>query len=117
MELMQKYTDRAVVLSLVGEVEMTSAAKIRANVERLIAEKRIHVVIDLSRATGADSSGLGTLVASLTNLRKVGGELALCSLGLEIRNVMEFTNVLDFFPVYASEEEACAAFESISRSA
>lgn len=110
MELLLKNRDPAVVLCLIGEVDMTSSNKIRDNIEQLIAEDKTKVVINLEAATGADSSGLGTLVAGLTNLRKAGGELALCCMGADMRNVMDITNVLNFFPVYETEDEACAAF-------
>ena len=56
-----------------------------------------------------DFNPFATLIACLTNVKKIGGTFTLCCMPLEIRNVMELANVMNFFQVYATEEEAVAA--------
>ncbi len=109
MEIEQKDLEHSVILILRGEVDLRSTNKLRANLDGLMAEKKNRVIVNLEFATGADSSGLGTLVAGLTRLKKAGGEMVLCCLSEDIRNIMEITSVLSFFPVYANEKEAGAA--------
>ena len=109
MDIEQRNRNSVVVLRFVGDLDMKSTSKIRTNIDRLIAEDKTRVAVNLETTTGADSSGLGTLVASLTLLKRAGGKLALCCMQQDVRNVMEITNVMSFFPVYNTEEEACNA--------
>jgi anti-sigma B factor antagonist len=109
LEIEQKELGHAVILILRGDVDLRSTDRVRSSLDRLIAEKKTRVVVNLERATGADSSGLGTLVAGLTRLKKIGGAMALCCLSEDMRNIMDITSVLSFFPVYESEDAAGAA--------
>jgi anti-sigma B factor antagonist len=72
------------------------------------------VILQLAETDFIDSSGLGALVQMSGVLKAAGGELKLCELSPFVRRVLEVTNLLTVFAVYAAEKEAMAAFSAAS---
>jgi anti-sigma B factor antagonist len=68
------------------------------------------VVLQLGEVNFIDSGGLGALVRQFGVLRAKGGDLKLCQLSPFLLQVLQVTNLLRIFPVYASETEAIQAF-------
>jgi len=68
------------------------------------------VVLQLEEVSFVDSAGLGTLVRLFGVLRAHGGDLKLCRLSPFLLQVLNVTNLLRIFPVYASERESIQAF-------
>ena len=89
---------------------------LRAEVERLMRETR-HVVLHMEEVTGMDSSGLGVIIRLLGALRAAHGDLKLCKLSEQLRNVFQITNLLGVVQIFDSEEEAFRAFSGDARPA
>ena len=68
------------------------------------------IVLNLAWIGYIDSSGLGTLVASLISARNRGAEIKFASVSPEVRRVLTSTNVHRLFGVYDSTEEAIKSF-------
>ena len=68
------------------------------------------IVLNLAWMGQIDSSGLGTLVASLISARNRGAEIKLAALSPKARRVLRITNVGRLFEVYESPEEAIKSF-------
>lgn len=74
---------------------------------------KTNVVIDLSTTSFMDSSGLGELLASLTSMRRVGGDVRLAGIESRIKNLFLVTRVLgSVFEDYASVEDAAQSFQT-----
>jgi anti-anti-sigma factor len=69
-----------------------------------------NVVLNLGEVSFLDSVGLGALVRNFGGLRAKGGDLKLCQVPPILLQVLQVTNLLRVFPIYASEEEAIQAF-------
>ena len=70
--------NQTVVLSIMGEIDHHSAAHLRGQVDRLIAEQRPKkLVLDLSSVDFMDSSGLGFIMGRTALLKEMGGELVI----------------------------------------
>jgi anti-sigma B factor antagonist len=68
------------------------------------------VLLDLHRVAFIDSSGLGALLACQRVIEGAGGQLKLCGLRPEVRAALELVRMDRLIDVYASREEALAAF-------
>jgi anti-sigma B factor antagonist len=68
------------------------------------------VVLQLGEVSFIDSVGLGALVRQFGGLRAKGGDLKLCQVSPFLLQVLQVTNLLRIFPIYASEAEAIQAF-------
>lgn len=68
-------------------------------------------MINLDKVSYIDSSGIGALISSLSNLKKYQGGLKICNVSGSVRKVFELTKLTSFFEIYDSEQEAISAFK------
>ncbi|MGQ9632186.1 MAG: STAS domain-containing protein [bacterium] len=99
------------ILDVDGEVDVYYSSAIEEKIKDLIKQGRKKVIVDLSKVTYMDSSGLGVLVGSLKNLRKVGGSLKIAEINPAIANIFEITKLDSFFDIYKTLDEAKGTFE------
>jgi len=64
------------------------------------------VVIDLSNVTFIDSSGLSVIISLFKRLNALEGELILCGLGEQPKELLEITQLIRLFKVVETYEEA-----------
>lgn len=67
-----------------------------------------HLVLDLARCDFIDSSGLGTLIYLKTHARPPCESIALIHVSDRIKHLLELTNTIIQFPVFANLEAATA---------
>ncbi len=82
---------------------------LRSHVAYLLRDRR-SIVMHVGDVAFIDSSGVGTMVRSLTSTRQAGGDLKLCSVPEPIRKVLELSHLSKLFDAHDSEENAVAAF-------
>jgi anti-sigma B factor antagonist len=82
---------------------------LRAHVAWLLRDRR-SIVLHLGEVGFIDSSGLGTMVRTLTSTRQVHGDLKLCNVPEHVRKVLELSHLTKLFDSHESEENAVAAF-------
>ena len=87
---------------------------LRAEVERLMKETR-QIVLHMEEVGGMDSSGLGVIVRLLGALRAAHGDLKLCKLSPQLRQVFQITNLLGVVQICETEEEALQSFSAHAR--
>jgi anti-anti-sigma factor len=80
-----------------------------AHIGWLLHDRR-SIVLHMSEVAFVDSSGLGTMVRTLTATRKKGGDIKLCNVPAHVRKVLELTHLMAMFDAHESEENAIAAF-------
>jgi anti-anti-sigma factor len=86
------------------------ADELRRIVLDLLNETK-RIVLDFSSIGQIDSSGLGTLVASLVSARNRGAQIKLAALSPKARRVLKITNVSPLFELYESTEQAIKGFD------
>ena len=93
-----------------GEININSSPDIKKSFDKLISKKTPRIVVNLSKVTYVDSSGLATLVEILKNMRAYGGKLRLTNLSAKIKSLFEITKLEKLFDIMAEEAEATANF-------
>jgi anti-sigma B factor antagonist len=88
---------------------------LRAHIVNLLRDRKA-IVLNLEEVDFVDSSGLGTMVRSLTTARQLHGDVKLCNVPDVIRNVLKMTHLDKLFDTQDSEEKAVAAFYRLSGS-
>ena len=68
------------------------------------------ILLHLGEVGFIDSSGLGTMVRSLTSTRQAHGDLKLCNVPEPVRKVLEMSHLTQLLETHESEEKAVAAF-------
>ena len=82
---------------------------LRAHVDWLLRDRR-SIVLHMGEVGFIDSSGLGTMVRSLTSIRRAHGDMKLCNVTEQMRKVLEMSRLTQVFDAHESEEKAVAAF-------
>ncbi len=82
---------------------------LRAHVTWILRDRR-SIVLHLGAVDFIDSSGLGTMVRTLTSTRQVHGDLKLCNVPDHVKKVLLLSHLAKLFESHDSEELAVAAF-------
>lgn len=85
------------------------AQSFKSKMSELVEAGHADIVIDLSKVTLIDSSGLGVLVSIM---KKIGekGEIRLCGLRDNIKSLFQLTRLDKVFAIYHSQAEAVESF-------
>lgn len=110
MEILEGRIDSIDVLKLKGRLDASSAKDIKEKVSALAKEKRVNLVIDIGAIDFIDSSGLGSLVASLRSVNKLGGDIKIASLQDPVRAIFELTRLHRIFEIFDDSTAAAKSF-------
>jgi anti-sigma B factor antagonist len=110
MEIVKREKEDVVILDINGEIDLYNAPEIKEIINGLIAEQKTNVIINLEKVSYIDSSGIGALISSLSNLKKYQGGLKIINVFASVRKVFELTKLTSFFEIYDSEDEALKNF-------
>jgi anti-sigma B factor antagonist len=91
---------------LVAGVEVEA---LRAHVAWILRDRRA-IVLHLADVVFSDSSGLGTMVRTLTSTRQVRGDLKLCDVPGHVLKVLQLSHLAKLFDTHDCEDNAIAAF-------
>ncbi|MFC1671212.1 STAS domain-containing protein [Spirochaetota bacterium] len=111
MEINQRQNGEVVILDISGEIDLYNAPEIKDTINKLIEQKIYNVVTNLENVSYIDSSGIGALISSLSNLKKYQGGLKIINVFASVRKVFELTKLTSFFEIFDSEDEAIKSFE------
>ena len=111
MDISSRVRGDVVILDISGEIDLYNAPEIIDIVNKLIDQKKYSVVINLKEVTYIDSSGIGALISSLSNLKKYHGGLKIINVFASVKKVFELTKLTSFFEIYDSEDDAVKAFQ------
>lgn len=104
-----------VVLRLLGDLRGgDEGAELRAAVARLVEGGATRLLIDLREVGMVNSVGIGTLVACLTSVRRVGGELKLLGAPQRLLAVLKICRLLEICEHYPDKSEAIHSFGPFS---
>ena len=87
----------------------SESESLRTHVAWLLRDRRA-IVLHLGEVAFIDSSGLGTMVGTLTSVRQARGDLKLCNVPEHVQKVLELSRLTTLFDTHESEEKAVAAF-------
>ena len=93
-----------------GEIDINSSPGIKKSFDKVLSAKTPKIIVNLSKVTYVDSSGLATLVEILKNMRSYGGRLRLTNLSSKIKSLFEITKLEKLFEIMADEQDAISTF-------
>ena len=101
-----------VVVTAAGEIDVQTAVGLGQAVQEALSTSS-SVIIDLSRVTFVDSTGLGALIDARKRAAAEGGSVSLVEPPDIVRRILAGTHLQQVFPVFDSLHEA---LEALSRS-
>jgi anti-sigma B factor antagonist len=91
--------DRGAVVTVLGELDLATAPRLRQELVRLVERGVRLVTVDMSGLRFIDSTGLGVLVSALKRLRSYGGDLILRSPDQRALRSLTISGLLGMFTV------------------
>lgn len=98
------------VVAPTGRLDVSGAPALRDAITEAVKNGPSRVVIDMEGISFVDSTGLGSVIAALKQIRGSQGELRLAAPNQQVRVVLELTTLDRVFPYYATVEEALTGF-------
>ena len=106
-------TNVATVAAVSGRLTLgEGATQLRETLQKLIADGKRNVVLNLSDLSYLDSAGIGLLVSSFASMNRVGGSMKLSSLSSRVKDVLLITKLLTVFETHDNEADAIRSFQS-----
>jgi anti-sigma B factor antagonist len=102
-------TERPNVLPLEGEIDLHVSPRIAQSLAAMVEEKPQQLVVDLSKVTYIDSSGLAVLIEGMQNVEGYGGNFALAGLQENVRPIFEIARLDQVFRIFPDVDSALAA--------
>lgn len=112
MDINTRDVEGVKILDITGEIDLYNAPEIKDSIQSEMENNNKKIIINLENVSYIDSSGIGALISSLSNLKKVGGGLKIINVYDSVKKVFELTKLTSFFEIYDSEDEAVADFVS-----
>jgi anti-sigma B factor antagonist len=89
-----------VVVSVHGEIDLYTAPRLRAELDRVLAGTGgLRLIVDLSGVEFCDSTGVNVLLAGYRRARETGGDLALAGPRPPMRKILQVTGLESVFSV------------------
>ncbi|MBV8519020.1 MAG: STAS domain-containing protein [Acidobacteria bacterium] len=111
MKATTRSVDGVEIISLEGKITIGSGdTQLREIISNAINSGKNKILLELSKVTTIDSSGIGELVGSYTTVTNRGGKLKLLHLPAKLNELLHVTQLITVFEVYDNEQEAVSSF-------
>jgi anti-anti-sigma factor len=101
--------DSTIVLTLAGEIDRDSSKDLREAADQAVRRGRRHLILDLTKVTFCDSSGLSLFIDLHRQAGAGGGWLRLAGARPELRSMLRVTRLDQLFALYDTVEAATEA--------
>jgi anti-sigma B factor antagonist len=96
------------IIEATGEMDMATAPQLREEIIDLVTAGPRRVLLDVSRVSFLDSSGLSVLVGGLKRLREHGATLELVGPQERVLKVLRITGLTKTFTIFDTVDAALA---------
>lgn len=95
------------VVQITGELDHHSIEYIREKIDaEMMKSTTRNMVLDFSKVSFMDSSGIGVVMGRYKNIRNLNGNMALIHVSPQIRRILDMSGVLRLISVYDTLEDA-----------
>jgi len=107
---MRQVENGITVVAPTGRLDVAGAPALKEAISEVVKTGPPRIVIDMGGVSFVDSTGLGSVISALKQIRGSQGELRLAAPNQQARVVLELTTLDRVFPYYATVEEALTGF-------
>ncbi|GAB6182151.1 anti-sigma F factor antagonist [Desulfotomaculum defluvii] len=109
MHLDMEQQQDTLLVRLGGEMDFGVADKMRKALDNELVDRRAkNLVLNLSRVTFIDSSGLGVILGRYKRLANCGGKVILVGAQPQVRRILELSGLVQIMEEYPDESMALA---------
>src|SRR5256886_12066710 len=101
--------ERPNVLPLEGEIDLHVSPEVAESLRTMTAKKPKVVVVDLTKVTYFDSSGLAVLIEGMQKVQEYGGKFAVAGVQESVQNIFDLARLDQVFQIFPDVDSALAA--------
>lgn len=113
MEITSRETNGVAILHLSGRLDLASGARLKEEIKKHLAKQVLMIHLNLSNVEFINSSGLGSLVSIMKEIRLLKGRFTLSDLANYVQEIFEITQLSHIFEIFPTEDEALASYRSM----
>jgi anti-anti-sigma factor len=106
MNISSRIEDDVAILNLNGRLDLTSANELKAASREIMGTGSRKLILNMGKVDFINSSGLGTLVSILKDVRSANGRLKLSNLAPYVKEIFEITQLSNIFDICDDEKHA-----------
>ena len=111
MEITLTPHEGVLVLSITGSVDSLNADQLTSAFAQPIGEGRRHLVADFAQVNYTSSAGLRSLLITVKECRRAGGDLRIAALQPQVERVLSIAGFTGILKVFGDVPSAIASFE------
>ena len=97
------------VLPLDGEIDLHISPRVAGLLSQMVKKNPAKLVVDMTRVSYIDSSGLAVLIEGMQSVEGYGGTFALAGLQETVRSIFEIARLDQVFRIFPDVNSALAA--------
>ena len=106
--------DDVIIVDLKGDLVAGDGDEVLHDVlSELLTEGWKRILLNLSKVSRLDSSGIGELVSGWKTATRLGASVKLVRLGDRVKHTLHLSQVLPLLEVYEDEKAALASFHAV----
>ncbi|MBI1869850.1 MAG: STAS domain-containing protein [Chlamydiae bacterium] len=106
IEILTREVDQAWIVDLGGEIDLYQSPQVRKKFEGVLAKNPKRLLVNLTKVSYMDSSGLATLVEVFQITKKKGIVFGLFGMNTTLKGLFEITRLEKVFSIYPEEAQA-----------
>jgi len=110
MEIEVKNLDHVKIVILTGDLNANTSGEAETKINQLIMGGNRKLIIDLENLNYISSAGLRIFLASNKLIRKMNGEIRICTLNPTVKEVFEISGFNLIFKLYPDQASSIADF-------
>lgn len=109
MEITTEICRGFLVVRISGEFDMHSTDNFKSIIDDYLVQANLKdIVINMTKLTFIDSSGIGALLGRYKKVSGMGGKLVLCSVAEPVKKILRLSGLLEIINLYEDEAAALA---------
>lgn len=101
------------ILQLVGDIDLIQTSKTKQAISKMLDQHDYRVLVDMSKVTYLESSGISVLIAELKKAREHNGDLVLCNLQERVAMMLRLTGFDKLFTISTTTDEGQKQLEAV----
>ncbi|MEE8576818.1 MAG: STAS domain-containing protein [candidate division Zixibacteria bacterium] len=114
MEIKAREENGVAIISLSGRLDLASGTTLKEEIKKHLDNNVTSVHLNLMNVEFINSSGLGSLVSIMKEIRMLKGRFTLSDLASYVKEIFEITQLSHIFEIFATETEAITSYQAVA---
>ena len=111
MEVAASHHEHVTVLAIAGSVDSLTADQLTASLSEHLGTGRIHLVADFAAVDYTSSAGLRSLLGTVKDSRRLGGDLRLAAVQPSVLRVLSLSGFASIIKIFGNVTEAVSSYQ------